>query len=152
MSSQAPSTTSTLSRGEMTTNTLESISALKSTSSESFHQATSYYCQIRDRLDLIYFLGTESDEYLTITQLNQLWNCLIVDVMAEAADHETSSNDTDSLVGGISSFSDTIEGRNISFKWFSPATNRLVRPFATIFFQKNVMKIKPELFTPAGIE
>ncbi|KAM3174245.1 hypothetical protein ACTXT7_010932 [Hymenolepis weldensis] len=152
VSSQAPSTTSTLSRGEMTTNTLESISASKSTSSESFHHATSYYCQIRDRLDLIYFLGTESDEYLTITQLNQLWNCLIVDVMAEAADHETSSNDTDSLVGGISSFSDTIEGRNISFKWFSPATNRLVRPFATIFFQKNVMKIKPELFTLTGIE
>ncbi|VUZ52096.1 unnamed protein product, partial [Hymenolepis diminuta] len=152
VSSQAPSTTSTLSRGEMTTNTLESISALKSTSSESFHHATSYYCQIRDRLNLIYFLGKESDECLTITQLNQLWNCLIVDVMAEAADHETSSNDTDSLVGGISSFSDTIEGRNISFKWFSPATNRLVRRFATIFFQKNVMEIKPELFTPAGIE
>nr|CDS32213.1 ubiquitin carboxyl terminal hydrolase [Hymenolepis microstoma] len=153
VSSPPPSTTSTLSRGEVTANMFESISALKSTSSEPFHHATSYCCQIRDRLDLIYFLGTESDEHLTITQLNQLWNCLVGDVMAEAADHETSSNDTDSLVGGLSSsFSDTIEGRNISFKWFSPATNRLVLPFASIFFQKNIMKIKPELFTPAAIE
>ncbi|VDN95885.1 unnamed protein product [Rodentolepis nana] len=153
ISSPAPSTSSTLSRGELTANMFESISALKSTSSEAFHHAASYCCQIRDRLGLIYFLGTESDEYLTIAQLNQLWNCLVGDVMTEAADHETSSNDTDSLVGGISSsFSDTIEGRNISFRWFSPATNSLVRPFASHFFKKNIMKIKPELFTPAAIE
>ncbi|KAM7542083.1 hypothetical protein Aperf_G00000000943 [Anoplocephala perfoliata] len=153
ISSHAPSTTSTLSRGEATAtviNALESTSLPVSVkpSGEPFHTIP-FSDQLRDRLDLIHFLATESEENLTRLQLDQLWKCLIVDTEME---HETSSfTDIESLVGS-SSNSDTLEGRNLCFKWFSPATNILVHSCACSFFNENVMKIKPEMLTPAGMD
>lgn len=152
LSSLAPSTTSTLSRAEATTAVTSnfespSLPVNGKPSGESFH-AIPFSDQLHDRLNLIHFLATES-ENLTRPQLDLLWNCLIVDMEVE---HETSSfTDIDSFAGG-SSISDILEGRNVCFKWFSPTSNILVHPYACSFFNENVMMIKPEMITPAGME
>lgn len=149
-SSQTPSTASTLSREEASISTLESISTLKSSVSESLY----YFNLVRDRLmNLISFLSSASMQNLSLSQLEELWNCLIVNV-ATSTTSEINDCETASQVGTTGSpHPDTAtESYNASYKWFNPHKNPLIRPHASAFFQRNILMIKPELFTPAAIE
>ncbi|VDM30351.1 unnamed protein product [Hydatigera taeniaeformis] len=170
ISSQPPSTPSTLSRVDIATpassscaNTLElpplqakmsddgGVSSQSGKLPENHLQPIPHVEQIRERLELIHFLAAESGIPLTLEQLNLLWRCLIVDTEVE---QDTSScMDSDSSAGCSSTHSSaTVEGRNICFSWFNPTTNELIHPFLAEFFQDNILNIKPELLTPAAMD
>ncbi|VDK40563.1 unnamed protein product [Taenia asiatica] len=171
ISSQPPSTNSTLSRGDVATpvssssctNTLElpplqakmsddgGVSSQSGKPSATHFQTISHVEQIRERLVLLHFLATESDIPLTLEQMNLLWHCLIVDT--EVDQDACSCADSDSSAGDSSTYSSaTVEGRNICFAWFNPSTNELVRPFLVEFFRDNILNIKPEVLTPAAMD
>ncbi|KAL5107250.1 putative ubiquitin carboxyl-terminal hydrolase FAF-Y [Taenia crassiceps] len=169
--SQPPSTTSTLSRGDIATpassssctNTLElpplqtkmsddgGVSSQSGKPSIDPFQTIPHVEQIRERLELLHFLATESGIPLTLEQMNLLWHCLIVDT--EADQDLCSCADSDSSAGCSSTHSSaTAEGRNICFSWFNPNTNELVHPFLEEFFQDNILNIKPEVLTPTAMD
>lgn len=173
LSSQPPSTTSTLSRGDIvmatssstSTNTLElplsqakamsddgGVTSQSGKASTDNFQLISHVEQIRVRLELLRFLATESHILLTLEQLNLLWHCLIIDT--EFEQDSGSCADSDSSAGcSTSTYSSaTIEGRNTVFEWFLPTSNSLILPFAADFFQENILKIRPEVLTLAGME
>ncbi|KAH9280250.1 putative ubiquitin carboxyl-terminal hydrolase FAF-X [Echinococcus granulosus] len=170
ISSQPPSTTSTLGRGDTATpasstctNTLElpplqakmsddgGVSSQSEKPSTNHFQPIPHVEQIRERLELLHFLAKESGISLTLEQMNLLWRCLIVDT--EVDQDACSCADSDSSAGCSSTHSSaTVEGRNICFSWFNPNTNGLIHPFLTEFFQDNILNIKPEVLTPAGMD
>lgn len=127
------------------------VSSQSGKPSANHFQTIPHLQQIKERLDLLRFLATESGIPLTLEQMNLLWHCLIVDT--EADQDACSSADSDSSAGCSSIHSSaTAEGRNICFSWFNPNTNGLVRPFLVEFFQDNILNIKPEVLTPAAME
>uniref|UniRef100_A0A5K3FTL0 ubiquitinyl hydrolase 1 n=1 Tax=Mesocestoides corti TaxID=53468 RepID=A0A5K3FTL0_MESCO len=163
-SSQPPSATSTLSRGDMNSTTSSASNhTLEQTRtsddgivSQSGKPVSSRHfppiphsVQIEDRLTLLRFLATEAGVPLTLEQLDQLWQCLIVDA---EDDRDTAISSSDASDTGDSTSSTAPDSRNVCFTWFDPTLNELVQQHAAEFFKKNILKIEPEALTPTGMK